>query len=182
MSSVDAIREPIVGREVIELGGQLVVNGRECVAAVVADAGAAVVAFYDALCVVRVDPDIVIVAVGRRDLGEGFAAVNRLPRAIGENPASVCVLWICEYVLVVPGTALKVAVVAHQLPGVAVIVGPINTTVFRFNRGVNATGLSRRNCHSDASQWPFGKSRIARNILPSVAAVSCSPQTTIRAA
>ena len=122
LRAIDAVGELCVGREMVELRGQLVVNSGESLSAVVAYARAAVVAFDHASRIARVNPEVVVVAVRGIHLCPRLAAVNRLPRAVVEHPRGVGVLGVGEYVLVVPGASLQVAVVGDELPSVAVVV------------------------------------------------------------
>src|SRR5262249_35081536 len=79
LAAVDPVRELVVGDDVIELGGWLVVPAAPRLAAVDADRGALVGGQQDDLRVVGVDPDgvIVVAAGGALDEGERLAAVGR---------------------------------------------------------------------------------------------------------
>src|SRR5215475_12946677 len=117
LRTVHAVGELVVRGDMVELRRQLVVNGRPGVAAVEADAGAAVVALDHTLRVARVDPQVVVVAVRGGHLYEGSAAVGRFPGLVIEDPDRIGVLRVGEDMLVVPWAPLQVAVVADQLPG-----------------------------------------------------------------
>src|SRR5690606_31268576 len=75
LGAEDVVVRPVVDGDVVELRRRLVVDGGEGGAAVERDVGAAVVALDHALVVTRVDPDVVVVAVGRGDRVEGAPAV-----------------------------------------------------------------------------------------------------------
>src|SRR5262249_9313987 len=71
LRAVDAVGVLVVDVDAVELRGLLVVDRRPRGAAVQRDVGAAVVALDHALRVFRIDPEVVVVAVPRRDLAEG---------------------------------------------------------------------------------------------------------------
>src|SRR2546427_242129 len=83
------VGELVVRGDMVELRGELVINGRPGVTAVEGDAGTAVVAFDHALGVTWVDPQVVVVAVRCGDLGERSPAVDRFPGLVVEDPDRV---------------------------------------------------------------------------------------------
>ena len=76
LGTVDAIGSPVVGGDVVELGGHLVVDGRPGLAAVEGNARAAIVALNHAERIAGVDPEVMVVIVGGGDLEEVGAAVD----------------------------------------------------------------------------------------------------------
>ena len=66
--------------------------------------------------VVGIDPEVVVVAVRRRDLGEGRAAVGRLPHLQVGDVDRVGVDRVGDDVGVVPGPVHQVAVGRHLAP------------------------------------------------------------------
>ena len=85
LGSVDPVGKTVVGGQVVELGGELVVDAGPGVPAVEADAGAAVVPLDHPQGVVGVDPEVVVVAVGRGDPAEVAPAVDGLPALVVEG-------------------------------------------------------------------------------------------------
>src|SRR5208282_5960779 len=71
LRAVDAVLKIVVGGDVVELRGGLVVLRGPVFAAVDADGGAAVVAVDHAIRVVGIDPESVMIAVRRVDAFEG---------------------------------------------------------------------------------------------------------------
>ena len=124
MSSVDPIRKPIIGCDVVELGGGLIIDGRPGGPAVEGDAGPSIVPLNHTLGVVGIDPQVVVIAVRGGDLVEGLATIGRLPALEIENPNGVGVLGVGEDMLVVPRSPLKVPVIANHLPGGTSVIGP----------------------------------------------------------
>src|SRR6266540_2352220 len=102
LRAVHAIGEPSVGGEVIELGGGLVVDGGPRVATVERHAGPAIVALDHAARAPWVDPQIVVVAVRRGQLGEGTPAIARPPGLDVEHVDGLGVARVGEDVAVVP--------------------------------------------------------------------------------
>src|SRR5450755_2167343 len=82
LPSAEAVGEGVVGADVINLRGGLVVPGTPGLPAIHGDDCALVAGDQDDLGIDRIDPDVlVIVATGRAaKAGPGFAAVGRLPR------------------------------------------------------------------------------------------------------
>src|SRR5260221_2307303 len=79
LRGIHAVRVLVVGVDAIELRGRLVVDRRPGLAAVEADAGAAIVALDHSVRIGRIDPEIMIIAVRRLDLREASAAIGRFP-------------------------------------------------------------------------------------------------------
>ena len=77
LRAIEPVGEAIVGCDVIDLGGGLVVPGAPCLSVVHADDGTLVAAEHHALAVSGVDPDLVVVVAARSSLdgNEGFAFV-----------------------------------------------------------------------------------------------------------
>src|SRR6267154_1479740 len=75
LRAIDAVREIVVGSHVVELRRGLVVLRGPILAAVDGNGCAAVVAVDDAIGTVGINPETVMVAVGRIEAFEGFAAV-----------------------------------------------------------------------------------------------------------
>src|SRR5262249_58550084 len=71
LGAVDAVGVLVVDGHVVELRGELVVDGGPALAPVEGDAGPAVVPLDHAAGVPGVDPQVVVFAVGRGELGEG---------------------------------------------------------------------------------------------------------------
>ena len=121
LGTVDAIRRLVIRDHVIELGRRLVVDRRPALTAVERDDRAAVVPVDDPLRIVRVDPEIVMVAVRDRHLHERLAAIVRSPGVDVQHPRRLGILRIRVDVVVIPSTLPQVAVLAAALPVVAAV-------------------------------------------------------------
>ena len=171
LGAVHSVGKAVVRGQVVELGRELVVDAGPGLAAVEADAGPAVVALDHPQRVVGVDPEVVVVAVGRGDPAEVAPSVHGLPARVVEDPHRVRVLRIGEDVLVVPGPPLQIPVVADQLPGFAPIVRAVQSAVFGLNSGPHPPGLGGGNGDADASLEAAGQARLVGDFGPGVATV-----------
>ncbi len=117
LGRVDAIRHLVVDGHVIELRRGLIEDRRPRLAAVEGDGRTAVVAFDHPQRVLRVDPQVVVVAVRHRHLRKGRAAVGRLEQVDVERPQHVGVLGVGEDMVVVPRPLREVGVVGEVDPG-----------------------------------------------------------------
>ncbi len=116
------------------------------------DVRAAVVALDHPIRVGRVDPEILVVAVRRRDRREGLAAVNRLPALQVQNPDRVLVARVSEDMDVVPGAPPKIALLADSLPGVATVVRTEERAIFGLDQRPDAARLGRRDRDADLTE------------------------------
>src|SRR4051794_12912681 len=93
---INPIRKTVVGDDVVELSGRLVVPGTPGCAAIYRDCRALIHAEEDVIWVLWIDPDaMVIVATGRTlDSQEGFASVRRSIRGCIRNVDFVLILRI----------------------------------------------------------------------------------------
>ncbi|GBD16896.1 hypothetical protein HRbin26_01806 [bacterium HR26] len=182
LGAVDPIGEAVVDGDVVHLGSRLVELGRPGTPAVEGDAGAAVVAVDHAMRVLRVDPVVVVVAVGRRHLGEGDAAVDRLPELEIEHPDGVGILRVGAEVVEVPGAPAQVALVAHALPGVAVVVGAEERAVLGLDDGPDAARFRCGGREADPSENALGQLGLPADLLPGVAAVEGAEEPAPRPA
>ncbi len=171
LGAVDAVGRPGVCRDVVHLGGRLVVEGRPGEAAVEGDGAAAVVAQDHALRVGGVDPEVVVVAVGRGDLMEGGAAVDGAPHFDVQAPDGIRVLRVGREVGVVPGALAEVAVLVEALPGLAAVVGAEDAPLLVLDQGPNAVGLGGGDGDADLALDPLGHAGLVGKVGPGFAAV-----------
>src|SRR5437016_2867938 len=75
LRAVNVVGEAIIGGDVIELRGWLVVDGAPALASVDGNCRAAVVAIDEALGIGGINPQGVIIAVGRANGSEGLATI-----------------------------------------------------------------------------------------------------------
>src|SRR5690606_26477175 len=116
LRAVDVVGRLVVDGDVIELRGRLVHDRRPAQTAVEADDRAAVVALDDAVRVLWVDPDVVVVAVRGRDHREGLAGVDRLEELLLQDPDGVLVGGVGVDMAVVPVPGAQRRVVVDVLP------------------------------------------------------------------
>src|SRR5262249_25650953 len=154
-STVDPIRELVVGADVIELSGRLVVPRAPGLAAVDADDRALVAGEQDDLRVVGVDPDgVVIVAAGcTLDGSKCLAAVGgAIGRSVGDVD-DVWVLRVCPYLSKIATPPPKTPVAVDALPALAGVVGPVDAPQLRrVDHGVEPLRIAGRHTEPDAPQ------------------------------
>ena len=168
---VEAIRRPRVGGDVVVLGRRLVVERRPRRTAVERNGRAAVVAFDHPERIVRVDPEIVVVAVRDRLPGECLA---RVARAIGvhvQDPDRLGVLWVREDVRVVPGPLPQLAVLGALRPALATVLGAEHAAVGRLDEREDAIRPRGRYRDGDLPEHALRQPAVARDLGPRVAAV-----------
>ena len=156
LAAVDPVRRAHVRGHVVELRGRLVVHAAPALATVERHHAATVVALDHAVRVIRIDPEIVVVAVRDRHLHERLAAVVRSPRVDVQHPRRLGILGIRVDVVVVPGALAQVAVLAAALPVVAAVVGAEHRAVLRLDDREDASALRGRSGDADLAQDALG--------------------------
>ena len=96
-----------------------------------------------------------MVAVRRRQQFEGLAAVGGTERAGIQHIHRVGLLGIGEHVHVIPGALPIALIVVDAGPGIAGIVGTIESAFLGFDERINAIGICSRNRDANASQIAF---------------------------
>ena len=177
----------VVHVQAVELRGQLVVDGRPGLPAVERHAGAAVVALDHALRVLRVDPQVVVVAVRGGHFAEAHPAVGGLPHLQVGDVDRVGVAGVGEHMGVVPGPVHQVPVSAHLRPMLAVVVAAVQTggLTLGLHQGPHAPGAGGRGADAVLAQQALRTPRqaaAAGELLPGVAPVGGAPQPAARAA
>ena len=117
LRAVDAVREGIVRGNAVELGRGLVHVRGPCFAGIVADLGAAVVGDNEPIGIIRRNPQIVVVTVGRVASFEGAPPVGRDVVRDVHDVDAVGVLGVGVDARVVPSTLAQAAVRIEQFPG-----------------------------------------------------------------
>ncbi len=149
--------------------------------AVERDAGAAVVPLDHAPGIPGVDPEIVVVAVRRGDLGEGAPAVGRLPHLEIGHVDRVGVDRVREDVAVVPGAMDQVAVVGDELPRSPAVVRAVEARARRLDDGPDAIAPGRGHADPDLALDPARQPRIVGDVRPGVAPVGRLVDPAVRA-
>ena len=156
----------------VELRRRLIVLSAPALAGVERDRHAAVVRVGEIPGILRVDPEVVIVAVRGRQRREPYSSINRLHDRRVHHVDDVGVLRVGGDVHVVPRARLDETVLAQQPPCLPRVVGSEEPALFRFDDRVHAIRICRRDGHADLAHqlWqPFGESR------PAVATVGRLP-------
>ena len=173
------VRSLVVRHHMIKLRGGLVEDARPRMTTIVGDARAAVVALDQAIRVVWVDPQAVVVAVRRGNRLKALAAVDGLPAVEGEHPDGVRVLRVGIDVHVVPRAPTQVRVVANSLPGIAVVIGTEERAVFRLHQCPHPPCLRGGRGDTDLPQNAFRQARVAADVGPGITTVERAPDTAV---
>src|SRR5262249_36817087 len=141
-----------------------------------AHARAAVIAFDHAPRILRVDPQVVVVAVRHRDRRERLAAVARAPELDVDDVDGVLVLRVGVAARVVPGALAQVAVLADARPGGAGIVAAHEPAVLGLDHRVDALLVGGRHRDADDAERRRGHALVLAEVGPGLAAVGRLPQ------
>src|SRR4029077_7342986 len=112
LRAVDVVGKAVVGGDVVELAGGLVVLGRPGVAAVQRNARAAVIGVDQTVGIVGIDPQCMVIPVGRRHQAEGLAAVDRAQHAGVQGVHGIDGVGIGINLREIPGALADPAIVA----------------------------------------------------------------------
>ena len=153
----DVIGQAVIDADVIELAPRQ--RRREPgFAAVGRDVHAAVVAVEDAARILRIDPDVMMIAVVRPlDALEGLAAVDALEQRHLRAPDDVGVARIDGEGGVVKGALADGALIVDELPGIAAVVAAEQSALVRLDEGVDAPAIGRRDGDADLAPDAFGQ-------------------------
>ncbi len=124
-----------------------------------------------------------VVPVRGRDLLERLAAVAALPEIEVVDVHRVAVLRVGGNVCVVPGAREEVLVVADLLPGLALVVGAVESPLGPvLNERPDPPSPGRRGAHPDLADGPGRQAWAFGDVGPGVAAVGAPPETAVRPA
>src|SRR6185437_4870292 len=175
LRAVDVEGEILVEVGVVELAGGLVVFRTPGLAAVEADGRAAVIAFDQDLRVVGVDPEDMVVAVGRAQGGELRAAVVGDVDAHVGQVDGVGVLRVREDVHVIEGALGDVHAVVDQAPGFPAVIGAEQPArlalVVGLDQRIHGAGIAGRDRDADAAEDAGRQPAVMGDVLPVRAAV-----------
>src|SRR5207247_8745119 len=150
--SEKAIWKVVVGGDAIELRGGLVLERGPALAAVHGDRRATVVRLGHPQRIVRVDPEVVVVAVRRRDGRPRLPAVFRLVESDVDDVDAVGIFGISIDARVVPGALAEVAAVAGLGPRLAAAARAEHAAFVRLDDGVDVLRSRGGNAHADAAE------------------------------
>src|SRR5207249_7885726 len=144
LRAVNAIRKIIVGGHVIKLRRRLIILRGPVFSAVDGNCGAAIIAVDQAIGIVRIDPQAVVIAVGSIEAFKGFAAIVRAEQARVGDVDLVGIPGVGPNVGEIPGALAETMIVVDQRPVGAAIVAAIETAFLRFDQRVNYIRVSAR--------------------------------------
>src|SRR5713226_6804577 len=179
LASVDPVGELVVGDDVIEKRGGLVVPGTPGLAAVHADGRALVHGEGDDVGVFGIDPDgVVVVAAGRAlDGREILAGVSgAVSRSVG-HVDHIFISWIDAHAAEVVAATPDSLFIIHLLPAFTSIIGAVNTAaflgvqLFRVDPGIHAVGVAGGDGRTDATDTFGLAGQSLGELPPSVATV-----------
>ena len=168
LARVDPVREAVVGGEVIELAGRLVVPVAPVAAAVDTDHGTLVAGGDHAFGMFRVDPEVMVVIATRCALDdrEGLASVARAMDRLTDRVEHIGIAGRDGQAALVPGA--DCFRVVDLLPARAAVVGAVQAAMIGgINRRVDACRVARemRDRETDAAEFA-GRPAFAGETLP----------------
>ena len=179
LAAVDVVRFQVIDIHAIELRGGLVVLRTPTPGAIHGDRRTAIIGIGEDLRVARVDPEAMIVAMGRVDDGKGLAAVDGAGERRVDDPDDVGILRVGHDVGVVPGARADQPVIAEPAPALAGVIRAVEPAIFSLDDGEHAVGIRRRNRHVNLAHElgkPLGQAH------PGVAGVGGLPDARARTA
>src|ERR1035438_5737323 len=147
LAAIDPIGKLVIGDDVIELRGRLVIPGTPGLAAIHADGRALVESDGDDVGVFGIDPDrVVVVASGSTFYGgEIFPPIGR---TIGRGVGDINLIFISRidaHAAKIIAAPVDTLLVVHLLPAFAGVVGAVDAAaLFRIDPGIHAVGVAWR--------------------------------------
>ena len=143
LRAVNAVRELVVGSDVIELRGGLIVDAGPGGASIETDCAAAIIRIDDPPGVLRIDPERMRVAVRHVDLSERLATIDRAIDGEVHDVHRVFVLRIGGHERVVPRAHPEARIGGGAFPRVAGVVRTENASagIFGFDTGEDAARI-----------------------------------------
>ena len=166
----------------VQLGSRIRLTGPG-VAAVDGDIAAAVVRVAHAHRIVRVDPEVVLVAVRRTDdMVEGLTAVVRTVEAGIQRIHAFRIHRVGVHPRVVEGALAQLPLVVRETPGGAPVVGAEHAAFGGFHDGPYPIRIRRGNGHADLADRAGRHTRVLGEFGPGVPAVVGAVEPGIGAA
>ncbi len=182
LGPVDPVGELVVHLHRVELGGGLVVVGGPVFGVVHRDLPAAVVGHDHPVRVLRVDPEVVDVAVGHGDRLDRLPPVHRPVEPGVHGVEGVRVLRVGRQVNVVVRTLEETAVVVDEPEGLPPVVGAVEPALGlrRLHQHPDPVRVGRRDLDRGLPHGAGGQA--AAELGPAVAAVLRLPDAALAAA
>jgi hypothetical protein len=171
LCAIDAPRKAVVGSHAIELGRRLVVVGGEVLAAVESDLCTPIIPDHEVPGLLRVDPQVMVVAVWRLDRLEGLSAVLRLPEANVEDVDRILVTRVSVDPGVVPGALAELALVVDPSPGLPRVFAPKDSSIFGFHDRPEPVRILRTHRDAIDADDALGQPLVPGDLGPRVSSV-----------
>src|SRR5256884_440965 len=181
LRAVNTIEKIVVRSDVIELRGRLVVLRGPISAAVNRDGGTAVVAVDQAIGILRIDPQSVMIAVRRVEALESLASVDGPIKPGVGDVHLVRILRVRPNVGEIPRPLAEAVVVIDKRPLRTAVIAAIQTALPGFDQRVHDIVIGPGNRHPDAAERAFGEP-FAFQALPRRALVIRTVEAVFRAA
>ena len=122
LGAVDTVRHLAIGRDMVKFRRGLVKYAGPALSAVEGHTSSPVIPLDHAPGIGRVNPEVVVIPVGKGHVEKRTAAINRFPGLDIKYPEGFCVLRVGIDMLVVPRTLPQIAFLAESLPALASVV------------------------------------------------------------
>ena len=119
------------------------------------EAGATVIGVADAIGILWIDPQTVMIAVAGGKETKRFCSVNGFERASVQHINGVGRFGVRINLAEIPGALTKTAVVVHFCPFLATVFRAINTALFCFDNRVNAIRIGAGNSNANFAENAF---------------------------
>ena len=179
LPAVETVRVCVVHDHMVELRRGLVVLRAPALSAIERNRRPTVVGVDQEARVLRIDPELMVVAVRRLECRERSASVNGFHHRRVHHIDDVSVLRIGRDVHVVPRARLNQPVPAEQPPRLPGIVAAKETALFRFDNGIHALRIRRRYGDADLAHQLW---QALTKSCPGVAGVGGLPDAAPRPA
>ena len=177
LCAVDPIREMVVRRDAIELRRRLIQISRKSFSAVIRDLSAAIVRDDHSLCVFRIDPQIMVIAVWCVDRAKRLAAIRGMPKLNIDHVDFVDIFRAGVNTGIVPCPLSQIAIFVHALPCVPTVLAAKQATIVGFDDCPHAVRIHRGNCNADDADGSLRQTGLARDLRPRVSSVDTLPQS-----
>src|SRR5260370_27046379 len=186
LSAIDPVRKLVVGDDVVELRGRLVVPGTPGLSAIHADGRALVHSDGDDVWVFGINPDGVVV-VASRCAFDSREVLARVGGAIGRSVGhidDIFISWIDAHAAEVVASSIDAFFVIHLLPAFTSIIGAVDAATFfgvdvrSIDPGIHAIRIARRNGRTDGANTFGFAGQSFRKLMPSGATVGGFVETT----
>src|SRR6202158_2219531 len=188
LGAIDPVRKLVVGDDVIELRGRLVVPGTPGLSAIHADGRPLVHRDGDNVGVLGIDPDGVIVVSARRAF-DSREVLARVGGAIGRSIGHIDHIFISRidaHATEVVASSIDTFFVIHLLPAFASVVGAVDAAILfgidvrSIDPGIHAVWIAGRDGGTDAADTFGFAGQSFGKLMPGASAIGRFVETTAR--